>query len=225
MTDTADKNPRNPRLKTICAICVPIHPHCARIKRRLPVIPLFLVSFSSLFPLFYVSFQIRPEAKGKLSVYEGAMSIYGGHENAQRLLQQKTKLCLRTPHNLKRNALLCTINKVGNGKFQQPAGAKERDKTRKEKLVGYFFNLSQLTFTALVLGGMVLFLQGNEIGFKLASMFVLGCVLASVLALIGNDLLKIMNAGIFVFAMLTTIALGIYLYLKTPSGKKWVKSL
>ena len=34
-----------------------------------------------------------------------------------------------------------------------------------------------------------------------------------------------MNAGIFVFAMLTTIALGIYLYLKAPSGKKWVKSL
>ena len=79
MTDTADKNPRNPRLKTICAICVPIHPHCARIKKRLSVIPLFLVSFSSLFPLFHVSFQIRPEAKGKLSVYEEAMSIYEWH--------------------------------------------------------------------------------------------------------------------------------------------------
>ena len=79
MTDTADKNPRNPRLKTICAICVPIHPHCARTKRRLPVIPLFLVSFSSLFPLFHVSCQIRPEAKGKLSVYEEAMGIYGWH--------------------------------------------------------------------------------------------------------------------------------------------------
>ncbi len=34
-----------------------------------------------------------------------------------------------------------------------------------------------------------------------------------------------MNAGIFVFAMLMTIVLGIYLHLKTPSGKKWVKSL
>ena len=73
---------------------------------------------------------------------------------------------------------------------RQKEEAKERDKTRKEKLAGYFFNLLQLTFTALVLGGMVLFFQGNEIGFKLASMFVLGCVLASVLALIGNDLLK-----------------------------------
>lgn len=34
-----------------------------------------------------------------------------------------------------------------------------------------------------------------------------------------------MNAGIFVFAVLTAIALGIYLYLKTPSGKKWVENL
>ena len=30
---------------------------------------------------------------------------------------------------------------------------KERDKVRKEKLAGYFLNLSQLTFVALVLGG------------------------------------------------------------------------
>ena len=47
------------------------------------------------------------------------------------------------------------------------AEAKERDKTRKEKLAGYFFNLSQLTFTALVLGGMVLFFQGNDFGYKI----------------------------------------------------------
>lgn len=36
---------------------------------------------------------------------------------------------------------------------------KEKDKTRREKLAGYFFNLSQLTYTALVLGGMVLFFK------------------------------------------------------------------
>lgn len=29
---------------------------------------------------------------------------------------------------------------------------KEKDKTRRDKLAGYFFNLSQLTFVALVLG-------------------------------------------------------------------------
>lgn len=32
---------------------------------------------------------------------------------------------------------------------------KEREKVRKEKLAGYFFNLSQFTFTALVLGGVL----------------------------------------------------------------------
>lgn len=81
---------------------------------------------------------------------------------------------------------------MGNFSNQQEAKkeAKERDKTRREKLAGYFFNLSQLTFTALVLGGMVLFFQGDEIGLKLITMFVLGCILASVLAMIGNDLLK-----------------------------------
>lgn len=77
-----------------------------------------------------------------------------------------------------------------SGQQKAKEEAKERDKTRKEKLAGYFFNLSQLTFTALVLGGMVLFFQGNEIGLKLIIMFVLGCVLASILAMIGNDLLK-----------------------------------
>ena len=30
---------------------------------------------------------------------------------------------------------------------------KEKDKVRREKLVGYFFNLSKLIFAALVLGG------------------------------------------------------------------------
>jgi len=31
---------------------------------------------------------------------------------------------------------------------------KEQNKVRREKLVGYFFNLSQLTFAGLVLGGL-----------------------------------------------------------------------
>lgn len=31
---------------------------------------------------------------------------------------------------------------------------KEQNKVRREKLAGYFFNLSQLTFAAIVLGGL-----------------------------------------------------------------------
>ena len=67
---------------------------------------------------------------------------------------------------------------------------KEKDKTRREKLAGYFFNLSQLTYTALVLGGMVLFFQGSVISLKLLILLVVGCILAYSWAKIGNNLLK-----------------------------------
>lgn len=67
---------------------------------------------------------------------------------------------------------------------------KEKDKVRKEKLSGYFFNLSQLTYTALVLGGMVLFFQGDKMNIMLSAMFFVGCLLAYALAKIGNNLLK-----------------------------------
>lgn len=67
---------------------------------------------------------------------------------------------------------------------------KEKDKTRREKLSGYFFNLSQMTYTALVLGGMVLFFQNNKISTMLIAMLSVGCILAYALAKIGNNLLK-----------------------------------
>lgn len=67
---------------------------------------------------------------------------------------------------------------------------KEKDKTRREKLSSYFFNLSQLTYTALVLGGMVLFFQNNKISTMLIAMLSVGCILAYALAKIGNNLLK-----------------------------------
>ena len=38
---------------------------------------------------------------------------------------------------------------------------KEKVKTRKEKLAGYFFNLSQLTFTGTGVGGIAPILQGE----------------------------------------------------------------
>ena len=65
---------------------------------------------------------------------------------------------------------------------------KEKDKIRREKLSGYFFNLSQLTYTALVLGGMVLFFQGDNLSYMLIIMLLVGCVLAYALAKIGNKI-------------------------------------
>ena len=81
---------------------------------------------------------------------------------------------------------------MGNWEKQQEEkqSGRERDKVRREKLAGYFFNLSQLTYTALVLGGAVLFFQGGEISINLSVMLSAGCILAYALAKIGNNLLK-----------------------------------
>lgn len=43
---------------------------------------------------------------------------------------------------------------------------KDKTKVRKEKLAGYFFNLSQLTFTGTGVGGIAPILQG-EFGVKI----------------------------------------------------------
>ncbi len=34
-----------------------------------------------------------------------------------------------------------------------------------------------------------------------------------------------MNAGIFVFTMITVVVVGMVIYLYTPAGKKWLKNL
>lgn len=61
---------------------------------------------------------------------------------------------------------------------------------RREKLSGYFFNLSQLTYTALVLGALVLFFQSERVTWMLVIMLVTGGIIATGLAWIGNNLLK-----------------------------------
>lgn len=34
-----------------------------------------------------------------------------------------------------------------------------------------------------------------------------------------------MNPGVFLFMVITAVALGIWIYLNTPPGKKWLKNL
>ena len=43
---------------------------------------------------------------------------------------------------------------------------KEKTKVRKEKLAGYFYNISQLTFTGTGVGGFLPLLQGDVGGWK-----------------------------------------------------------
>ena len=66
---------------------------------------------------------------------------------------------------------------------------KEKDKVRKEKLAGYFLNLSQLTFVALVLGG-VTPLYADD-GAKLdLYIIVTGAILTLMFASVGSRILK-----------------------------------
>lgn len=51
-----------------------------------------------------------------------------------------------------------------NNKKEIKKETREKDKVRREKLAGYFFNLSQLTFVALVLGGVTPLYTNIEIG-------------------------------------------------------------
>ena len=66
---------------------------------------------------------------------------------------------------------------------------KERDKVRNEKLAGYFLNLSQLTFVALVLGGITPLYIDEEhvVSWMLLSA---GILMTFIFAGIGYNILK-----------------------------------
>ena len=80
---------------------------------------------------------------------------------------------------------------MGNWSQQQELKkeAKEKDKIRKEKLASYFLNLSQLTFVALVLGGITPLYTHIETEINWY-VLVAGILLTVILATIGNKILK-----------------------------------
>lgn len=67
--------------------------------------------------------------------------------------------------------------------------AKERDKIRREKIGGYFLNLSQLTFVALVLGTITPIYTDSNIGINWY-VLIAGMALTVILAIIGSKILK-----------------------------------
>ena len=70
--------------------------------------------------------------------------------------------------------------------------AKEREKTRKEKLAEYFFSLSNTTFGSLVIGVTLLMLQADA-NYNVNVIFIMlaaGLLFFIVLAKIGNNILK-----------------------------------
>ena len=66
---------------------------------------------------------------------------------------------------------------------------KDKTKVRKEKLAGYFFNLSQLTFTGTGVGGIAPIQQG-DFGVKNYVEIIFGIVMTFIFAGIANRILK-----------------------------------
>lgn len=65
---------------------------------------------------------------------------------------------------------------------------KERTKTRREKLGGYFLNLSQVTFAAVVLGGIPGLFDNSDS--SVWAKILLGILCTTAFAWIGNIILK-----------------------------------
>lgn len=67
---------------------------------------------------------------------------------------------------------------------------KEKDKTRREKLAGYFFDLSKLSFAGLVVGGIVS-IKPDNIDYSIEIYrAIIGCFFTISLARIANIILK-----------------------------------
>ncbi|MDD2952856.1 MAG: hypothetical protein PHC95_06805 [Parabacteroides sp.] len=81
---------------------------------------------------------------------------------------------------------------MGNWNSQQEVRkeSRERAKNQREIVGKYFYDLSKLTFTALVLGGMLTFFQGYEFNAMVIGMVLFGGFLSAVLATVGNRILK-----------------------------------
>lgn len=67
---------------------------------------------------------------------------------------------------------------------------KDKMKTRKEKLAGYFYDLSKLIFTAMVLGGMSPLITGDFNPIYNSCMIIVGLISAYLTAYLANRILK-----------------------------------
>lgn len=66
---------------------------------------------------------------------------------------------------------------------------KEKDRVRREKLAGFFFNLAQLTFAGLVLGGITPLYANVDTGINWY-VLIAGSIWTVMLAKVGNTILK-----------------------------------
>ena len=74
--------------------------------------------------------------------------------------------------------------------FQQMNQTAQNDKTRREKLAGYFFDLSKLSFAGLVVGGLVSIKSDNTDHVIDIYRVIAGCIFTILSAIIANLTLK-----------------------------------
>lgn len=79
-------------------------------------------------------------------------------------------------------------NEGSIGKLSLSTEHKERDKVRREKLAGYFFDLSKLSFGGIV-AGIILPLLADVDNVVKWTVLVLGIILTVLLALLANKIL------------------------------------
>lgn len=74
--------------------------------------------------------------------------------------------------------------------FKQMNQTAQNDKTRREKLAGYFFDLSKLSFAGLVIGGLVSIKSDNADHAIDIYRVIAGCIFTILSAIIANLTLK-----------------------------------
>lgn len=74
-------------------------------------------------------------------------------------------------------------------KQEKKTETKEKDKTRRDKLAGYFFDLSKLIFAALVLGGITPLFTNISDGINWSTL-ILGVISTYMFANFANRILK-----------------------------------
>ena len=84
---------------------------------------------------------------------------------------------------------ICILNNaiISNWSEKQEA---EKDKTRREKLAGYFFDLSKLSFAGLVIGGIVSIKPDSADYLIEIYRAIIGCIFTISLARTANTILK-----------------------------------
>ena len=73
---------------------------------------------------------------------------------------------------------------------EQEKDYKELDKLRREKTAGYFFTLSYLSFTALVLGSMAIFFQEMKFTYQTCLMLGIGLFFTGGLYYVASNFLR-----------------------------------